>query len=157
MMDDVERAIDDGVNAYKAMCKDARLVAGAGAPEIEMASRLAAMARTETGLAQYAIQKYATSLELVPRILAENAGTDATKLVSELYSAHAKEGGQNIGVDIEAGAVGDQTASHINDLYTVKHWAMKLATDAVVTVLRVDQIIMAKQAGGGGGQDKPYK
>ena len=37
------------------------------------------------------------------------------------------------------------------------HWAMKLATDAVVTVLRVDQIIMAKQAGGGGGQDKPYK
>jgi T-complex protein 1 subunit theta len=34
------------------------------------------------------------------------------------------------------------------DLYATKWWAVKLATDAVITVLKVDQIIMAKQAGG---------
>ena len=39
------------------------------------------------------------------------------------------------------------------DSYEVKYWALKLAADAAITVLRVDQIIMAKQAGGpkGGG------
>ena len=30
----------------------------------------------------------------------------------------------------------------------LRRWGLKLATDAVVTVLKVDQIIMAKQAGG---------
>jgi T-complex protein 1 subunit theta len=33
-------------------------------------------------------------------------------------------------------------------MYSTKWWAIKLAADAAVTVLRVDQIIMSKQAGG---------
>ena len=44
------------------------------------------------------------------------------------------------------------------DLYAAKWWALKLATDAAVTVLRIDQIIMAKMAGGptprAGGMDE---
>lgn len=36
----------------------------------------------------------------------------------------------------------------ILDCMEVKTWAIKLAIDAVLTILRVDQIIMAKQAGG---------
>ena len=36
----------------------------------------------------------------------------------------------------------------ILDLYVTKYWGIKFATQAVCTVLRVDQIIMAKQAGG---------
>ena len=36
----------------------------------------------------------------------------------------------------------------ILDLLSVKSWAIKLATDAVRTVLAVDQIIVARQAGG---------
>lgn len=34
LLDDIERAIDDGVNVYKAMLKDPRFVPGAGASEI---------------------------------------------------------------------------------------------------------------------------
>lgn len=54
----------------------------------------------------------------------------------------------NTGVDIETGAPKDLSAEGIMDVYAAKWWAIKLATDAVVTVLKVDQIIMAKQAGG---------
>ena len=38
--------------------------------------------------------------------------------------------------------------ANILDSYLVKHWGLRLATNAAVTVLRVDQIIMAKRAGG---------
>jgi hypothetical protein len=48
-------------------------------------------------------------------------------------------------VDIETGAPKDLSADGIMDLYATKWWAVKLATDAVITVLKVDQIIMAKQ------------
>ena len=34
------------------------------------------------------------------------------------------------------------------DLLMSKHWALKYATNAASTILRVDQIIMAKRAGG---------
>jgi T-complex protein 1 subunit theta len=158
VMDDIERAVDDGVNAYKALARDGRLVAAGGAAEIAIAARLAAAARAETGLEQYAIAKFATSLEVVARTLAENAGLNATDVLSALYAAHAA-GSPRAGVDIENGGVRDLGQDGLFDLYATKAWAIRLAADAVTTVLRVDQIIMSKQAGGpsgggpGGGDD----
>jgi T-complex protein 1 subunit theta len=148
LLDDVERAVDDGVNSYKAMCRDCKLVPGAGATEIELAKRLKEYGAREAGLVQYAIDKYADSLEVVPRILAENAGLNSTDIISSLYAAHAADR-TSAGVDIETGAIVDMDHdTGVWDLLTPKYWALKLATDAACTVLRVDQIIMAKQAGG---------
>ena len=39
-MDDIERAIDDGVNVFKGVCKDGRLTAGGGSTEIELARQV---------------------------------------------------------------------------------------------------------------------
>lgn len=36
----------------------------------------------------------------------------------------------------------------IFDSYETKSWAIKLSIDAVLTILKVDQIIMSKPAGG---------
>ena len=158
MLDDVERAVDDGVNAYKALCKDARIVPAGGATEIEIARQLAAFGRKETGLDQYAIAQFAESLEVVPRTIAENSGLAAADCVSALYAAHAN-GQVGAGLDVETGLPRDLGAEvGIYDLYTAKWWALKLSVDAATTVLRIDQIIMAKAAGGprprgGGGMD----
>jgi T-complex protein 1 subunit theta len=75
-LDDLERAIDDGVNVIKAITRDSRLLAGAGAFEIELARLLHAVGETTPGLDQYAIQKFAEALEVITRTLAENAGSD---------------------------------------------------------------------------------
>jgi hypothetical protein len=42
----------------------------------------------------------------------------------------------------------DSLAAEIFDLYATKLDALRLAVDAALTVLRVDQIVMAKPAGG---------
>jgi len=144
IMDDVERAIDDGVNVVKSMTRDARFVPGAGATELRLADLLQQHAEAQPGLDQYAIHKYGLALEVVPRTLAENAGLDATNIVAEMYAAH-KAGNGAVGVDIVDGKTADKG---IQDLLITKSEAIKLATDAAVTVLRVDQIIMAKPAGG---------
>ncbi|KAK6341226.1 T-complex protein 1 subunit theta [Orbilia brochopaga] len=150
-LDDVERAIDDGVNAFKAITKDARLVPGAGAAEMQLVERVVAYGDKTPGVLQYAIRKYGQAFEVVPRTLAESAGLDATEVLSKLYSAHHKRGDSAMGVnfDEEKGSgTADATASGVVDLLSSKSWAIRLATEAVCTVLSVDQIIVARQAGG---------
>ncbi|XP_047944554.1 T-complex protein 1 subunit theta-like [Salvia hispanica] len=147
ILDDLERAIDDGVNSYKAMCRDSRTVPGAAATEIELAKRLKEFSLKETGLDQYAIAKFAESFEMIPKTLAENAGLNAIEIISSLYAEHAS-GNTKVGIDLEEGACKDVSALKIWDLYITKFFALKYAADAACTVLRVDQIIMAKPAGG---------
>ncbi|GAB4851461.1 T-complex protein 1 subunit theta [Ancistrocladus abbreviatus] len=147
ILDDLERAVDDGVNTYKAMCRDSRYLPGAAATEIELARRVKEFSFKETGLDQYAIAKFAESFEMVPKTLAENAGLNAMEIISSLYAEHSS-GNTKVGIDLEAGVCKDVTAVCIWDLYVTKFFALKYAADAVCTVLRVDQIIMAKPAGG---------
>jgi T-complex protein 1 subunit theta len=102
-LDDLERAVDDGVNVIKALLKDGRLVAGAGATELELAKRVDAYGAGLKGLSQHAVRRWATALEVVPRTLAENAlgGAEGNEVVSKLWAKHEQEGGESWGVDVE--------------------------------------------------------
>ncbi|KAL7154412.1 hypothetical protein ABFS83_03G001000 [Erythranthe nasuta] len=147
ILDDLERAVDDGVNTYRAMCRDSRIVPGAAATEIELAKRLKEFSFKETGLDQYGIAKFAESFEMIPKTLAENAGLNAIEIISSLYAEHAS-GNTKLGIDLEEGVCKDASTVRIWDLHITKFFALKYAADAACTVLRVDQIIMAKPAGG---------
>uniref|UniRef100_A0A7N2M6S1 CCT-theta n=1 Tax=Quercus lobata TaxID=97700 RepID=A0A7N2M6S1_QUELO len=147
ILDDLERAVDDGVNTYKAMCRDSRVVPGAAATEIELAKRVKEFSYKETGLDQYAVAKFAESFEMVPKTLAENAGLNAMEIISSLYAEHAS-GNSKVGIDLKEGVCKDVSTLCVWDLYITKFFALKYAADAACTVLRVDQIIMAKPAGG---------
>ena len=179
-LDDVERAIDDGVNVVKALTKDGRLVPGAGATEMQLVERISSIADRTPDLPQHAIRKYAEAFEVVPRTLAESAGLDATEVLARLYTAHQprhcadsssededEEDEENSGssdesseddepywtsgIDLENSdgtGILDTVDEGILDLMVSKSWAIRLATDAARTVLAVDQIIVARQAGG---------
>lgn len=147
-IDDVERAVDDAVNTYKALTKDGQLLAGAGAVEIELAKEIESFGAKAPGLEQYAIKKFAHALETLPKAIAENAGMPTTETLTKLYAEHVA-GKKNAGIDIWKREVMDAVANNIFDLYAGKRLAIKLATDAAATILKVDQIIMAKQATGG--------
>merc|ERR1719230_1902134 len=123
IMDDVERAIDDGVNVVKSMTRDARFVPGAGASELKLADSLQAFAEAQPGLSQYAINKFGLALEVVPRTLAENAGLDATNIVAAMYAAH-KAGQGAVGIDIVEGETAD---TGVLDLLVTKKEAIRLA------------------------------
>jgi len=109
MLDDCERAIDNGVNAVKSLLRDPKLLPGAGATEMCIASDMQEFAKTQPGLDQYAVEKFGVAFEVIPRTLAENAGLKAETVLAELYAALAK-GSKVHGVDVGDGKVKDVTA-----------------------------------------------
>ena len=167
-INDVERAVDDGVNMVRAMTRNGKFIPGAGAAEIELARRLNKYAMTVGGVEQYALKAYAQALEVVPRTLAENTGLNDTDIISKLYKAHSEEykeeksqsaesgdilkgmkhSAASIGVDIVNGGVRDMTKDGVIDLMATRQMGIKLATQSASTILRVDHIIMKKPAGG---------
>ena len=102
-LDDLERAIDDGVNVIKSLIKDPRLVPGAGSSELELAKRVDLYGSGLKGLSQHAVKKFASALEVVPRTLAENAlgGAEGNEVLSRLWAKHEQKGGESWGVDVE--------------------------------------------------------
>ena len=66
------------------------MIAGGGAPEIEVSIKLAEHARTLTGMEAYCVRSFAEALEIIPYTLAENAGLNPIATVTELRNRHAK-------------------------------------------------------------------
>lgn len=148
VLNDVERALDDGIHSIKAIFSDPRLLPGAGAIELELAKRLKVFADQDQGLDQYAIRKFAEALDVVPRTLAENSGCDPTSMMHTLHSSHDAANTEFMGFDIEECKPINVVEAQIFDLYATKVNALRLAVDAAITVLKVDQIVMSKPAGG---------
>lgn len=147
VIDDVERSIEDAVNSFMIMCEYPELVPGAGACEMELGYQIARWADSLPGMDQYGARKFAEALEVVPRTIAENSGLRIADFMAKLRSAHSK-GDKNACVDIVELAVGDAAKLGVFDVAHVKEWALKFAVEVTVTLLRVDQICVAKRAGG---------
>ncbi|XP_060710538.1 T-complex protein 1 subunit theta-like [Hemiscyllium ocellatum] len=149
LQDQLEEAIRDGVSTYRSLGLDSRLVPGAGATEVELALQISAHGASCPGLEQYAIQEYARSFQDISEALVRNTGDRERQVITQLLAAH-QEGHRNLGFNMEPGdaEVLDAAKAGIWDSLLVKRSAIRLATNAAITVLSVDQIIMAKKSGG---------
>jgi T-complex protein 1 subunit theta len=112
---------------------------------------LETIASSITGLDQYSFKQYAKSFEIIPRILSQNSGLNEDEIVAKLYSSH--NSGTPAGIDVENQSIKNSEELKVYDHLETKLWAIRLASDAAITVLRVDQIIISKPAGG----PKPQK
>ena len=74
ILENTERVIEDGVNAYKNLCKSNLYVPGAGAFENYLCNEIKEYAKTNTSLEQYSIDKFAESFQILPRTILENSG-----------------------------------------------------------------------------------
>jgi T-complex protein 1 subunit theta len=146
LLEDIERAIDDGVCAYRNLCRDGRFVYGAGAAEIQLAKELETQGNNIDTLDQYAFKQYAKAFEIFPRILLDNAGLNADNFLAKMFASLSN----NVvpALDLEEAQIKSAEEVGIYDHLQTKIWAIKFASEAALTVLRVDQIIIAKPAGG---------
>ena len=153
VVDELERGIEDAIDVVSATVSDGRTLPGGGAIEVELASRLRDYADSVSGREQLAVEAFADSLELIPRVLAENAGLDAIDLLVDLRAAH--EGGDaHAGLNVFSGEVEDTAAAGVVETAQAKEQAIASAAEAANLVLKIDDIISAGDLSTGGDGDE---
>jgi thermosome len=140
VVDEVKRAVSDSVGDLAASLRVGKVVAGAGAPELELAKELRKYADSLSGREQLAVEAFADAMEVIPRTLAENAGIDPIDSLTELKSAHDKKQ-KWAGIDVFKGKVMDAWKEGVIEPLKIKTQAISSASEVAVMLLRIDDII----------------
>jgi thermosome len=154
VVDELERAIHDALMVVSVVIKDKKVVAGGGAPEVEIALQLRRSASEEIGRSQLAIEAFASAMEIIPRSLAENSGLDPIDMLVALRAAH-DAGKKNFGLDVDAGQPADMLKAGVVEPLRVKTQAINSAAEAAIMILRIDDVIASSQPPSPGGGMPP--
>ncbi|GAA0672189.1 thermosome subunit beta [Natronoarchaeum mannanilyticum] len=153
VVDELERGVNDALDVVAQTVSDGRVVAGGGAIEVEVARRLRDFADGVSGREQLAVEAYADSLELVPRVLAGNAGLDSIDTLVDLRAAH-EDGQQRAGLNVFSSEVEDTLDAGVVEPAHAKEQALSSATEAANLVLKIDDIISAGELSTDKGDDE---
>lgn len=155
VVDEVERAVHDAISVISAAIEDGKIVAGGGAPEIEVAKGLRDFAESVGGREALAVNAFADAIEIIPRTLSENAGLDPIDILVQLRSSHEKKDGKNTGIDVISGKVQNTLEKGIVEPLRVKTQAIKSASEVTEMILRIDDVIAAGKLDKGEGGQMP--
>jgi thermosome len=140
IVDEAERSLHDALCVARDVIEEPKVVAGGGAPELEIARALREYADSLPGREQLAITRFAEAFEAVPTTLAENAGLDPIDIISELRARHEK-GEVWAGIEVHDGKVTDMKKVGVYEPLAVKKQIVKSATEAASMILKIDDVI----------------
>ncbi|TXG56682.1 hypothetical protein EZV62_017995 [Acer yangbiense] len=160
MLDEMERALHDALSIVKRTLESNMVVAGGGAVESALSVYLEYLATTLGSREQLAIAEFAESLLIIPKVLAVNAAKDATELVAKLRAYHHtaqtkadKKHLSSMGLDLTKGAVRNNLEAGVIEPAMSKVKIIQFATEAAITILRIDDMIKLFKDESQNGQD----
>lgn len=143
VIDEVKRAIKDGLGDVACVLQSGLVVPGGGAVEVELAKRLREFSQGLSGREQLAVEEFASALECIPITLAENAGMDPIDTLTELKSRH-DSGERNAGLNLFTNRIENVLESGIIEPLKIKTQAINSASEVSIMILRIDDIISAR-------------
>jgi T-complex protein 1 subunit delta len=140
VLEEADRSLHDALCVVRCLVKKRALIAGGGAPEIEMSLKLTSYAQGLEGVDNYCFRGFAEALEVIPSTLAENAGLNPIATVTELRSRHA-QGERNAGINVRKGAITDILLENVVQPLLVSTSSITLASETVRSILKIDDIL----------------
>merc|ERR1712187_305709 len=150
MLDESERSIHDALCAVSRTLESNSVVPGGGAVECALSLHLEDYARTFNSYEQWAIAEFAEALLTIPKTLAINAAQDAIDLLATLRVRHhaaqksddpKKKDYKWYGLDLLNGSVRNSVQAGVMEPMVSKLKALKFATEAAITILRIDDLV----------------
>jgi len=127
------------------MYEDDRLLPGGGATYVALARLLRRYAETIPDREQLAIEAYGDALEVIVRVLAENGGMDPIGSLLSVVSKQTSKNSNRFGINLYTGEVEDMVDSGVIEPLGIVRQAIIGATEAAISILRIDDVLWAKQ------------
>lgn len=148
MLDEIERALHDALCAIKRALESATVVPGGGCVESALSIHLENFATSLGSREQLAIAEFAQAMLVIPKQLAVNAAQDASEMVAKLRASHnaaqtdpTKSEMKYFGMDCITGNIQNNLTAGILEPGMSKVKMIQFATEAAITVLRIDDMI----------------
>jgi chaperonin GroEL (HSP60 family) len=144
---EVVRSFADALGVACRLTEDNRLLPGGGATHVALARRLRRFAESIPGREQLGAEAFADALEVIPRVLAENAGLDPIDTLLKLVAAQStgSEDSDQIGLNIFEQVPSNMIEKGILEPYGITYQSIAGATEAAISILRIDDVLWAKQ------------
>ena len=143
VLDETERSLHDALCVVRSIIKRKAMVPGGSAPETEIAVKLAELANKTQGFKSYCLKAFADALEVIPYTLAENAGLNPINIVTELRNKHMN-GECDSGINVKKGSITNMFDEKVIQPSLVTLSALKLATEVVRMILKIDDIVICR-------------
>lgn len=147
LLQELERNLEDAISVARCLTIHPSVLPGGGATEMAVSAYLLKQSKKITGVEQLPYKAVSKSLEIIPRILAKNAGVNAIQIVTELRAKHIfnedtmTDNGFTWGIDGNEGVIIDVNTIDLWEPYLVKTQIFKTAIEASALLLRVDAIV----------------
>ncbi|CAG9320543.1 unnamed protein product [Blepharisma stoltei] len=150
MLDETERSMHDALCVIKRVLESKSIVVGGGAVESALSIYLDNFARSLGSKEQLAIAEFAEALLVIPKVLATNAAKDASDLLAKLKMYHTasqtsseqkKQEYKFVGLDLANGKVRNNLKAGVLEPTLSKIKSLKFATEAAISILRIDDMI----------------
>ncbi|KAI4374484.1 hypothetical protein MLD38_012472 [Melastoma candidum] len=143
VLDEADRSLHDALCVVRCLVNKRFLIAGGGAPEIELSRQLGAWSKVLHGMEGFCVKSFAEALEVIPYTLAENAGLNPIAIVTELRNRHA-QGEINAGINVRKGQITNILEENVVQPLLVSTSAIMLATECVRMILKIDDIVTVR-------------
>ena len=147
VLGEVERCFGDALGVACQLIEEPLLLAGGGATQIALARKLRRHGETIPGREQLAIEAFADALEIIPRVLAENAGLDPINTLLEIVASQSNANGDcshHFGLNVNTRNSSNMVDDGILEPLRITRQAISGATEAAVSILRIDDVLWAK-------------
>ncbi len=148
MLEEMDRSLHDVLCVVKRTLESNKVVAGGGAVEGALSIYLENFASTLGSREQLAIAEFAEALLVLPKTLALNAALDSSDLVAKLRAHHnaaqtdaTKKALAHSGLDLVQGRVRNNLEAGVLEPSMAKVKMLQAATEAAITILRIDDMI----------------
>ena len=160
ILDEFHRTILDSIYVLRDFIMEPKIVPGGGAVEAFVAMVIKERSYKFPGKEQIVIQKYAEALEEIPLTIARNAGMNTidirTQLRGKIYSQSSSNGKERskgnglynnrywYGINAIDRKIDDMMNLHVVEPLMVKEQVLVTATESIVLLMRVDDVVMKK-------------
>jgi T-complex protein 1 subunit epsilon len=141
VVDEAKRCLHDANCCVRNLIRDPRVVPGGGASEMAAALAIQEAADKEQTIEQYSMRAFATALDTIPMVLAENSGLNPIASMAAVRAKQSETQDSWHGVDCMLTGTTNMWEQNVYEACASKTNQFKLATQVVKMILKIDDVI----------------